>query len=487
MVVLQSMVHERAPMLDKSHTTYETTRWLVSFIVAYNPGAVSFADGALPTARRGVMPVNTDQAIRDYLEEPRGDLVVRSDSDAQFSPSQLTNPANNPRSLVIVSPAGNRTCDVRNGPFCKVNSIQFIPGERLWKIHLTFETYVTTAKHTTNSTPTRGLILNNRWSVQSDIDWQHMTTRIYQGICTVNANLLNDPAFNPNIAGYRTGIMDSIRQAFAGFSCPGGFQRTFVKVEMTPDGNNAVYVVRDEQRHYNQPNYPNVPRVEVQDSNWMSQGGTGKMLLDYALNAPAPSIADAAALIAAPWLSGPTMAIQHGRAAGIAFLKNLPKYRRTIIVRVWGNKLTSRNQLVTIALQVGQARMGNPAVINTATTDMTITGDSNRNITLNYTMEWSTGDTLLLIGGTPALSVANFFSPGFVGGPGGANWRDSIAQELEVSTAGGFVITNFATRNPPMGGTGGLDGSRSVSTNVSIAPMITQVLEEFGQAPGSPP
>ncbi len=154
-----------------------------------------------------------------------------------------------------------RPCDVRNGPFCKVNSIMEVPGERLWKIHLTFETYV---NENTSVTP---FILNNRWSVHQDINWQHMSTRVYQGICTVNAALLNDPNFTAAQPGYRPRILDSIRQSFAGFSVPNGFQRTFVKVEMTPDGHNAVYVVRDEQRHYNQPNNINVPRIEVQDAN----------------------------------------------------------------------------------------------------------------------------------------------------------------------------------------------------------------------------
>ncbi len=485
MTILQSTVHERAPQEDKSHTTYETTRWLVSFLVTYNPGSISFVGpggGAIPIPSAGAMPVSTDRQIREYLEEPRGQLVIRSASSANFSQVQLVNPANDPNSLVLLSPAKGRPCDVRRGPFCKVNSIQHIAGERMWKIHLTFETYVTG----TNAGQTRSLILNNRWSVHSDIDWQHMATRIYQGICTVNANLLNDPVFNPPIAGYRRGILDSIRQSFAGFSVPLGFQRTFVKVEMTPDGNNAVYVVRDEQRKYDQPQNPNVPRIEVQDSNFASQGSYGRAALQTLSRTNAPPVFSGPSAIGG-WFRNTVL--DQPLRAGAA---NLPKFNRNVVVRVWGNRQIGRDDLVSIALGVGSARMGNAAILDTTTSEIVITGDSNRCITLNWTCSWGMDASLGAFVGS-LVTIGNLFAPGLIGGPGGRNWRNSAGLELNVVTAKGFKITNAVNANPQMGGVGqpansvSTNAANSVSANASVAQMITQVLEGFGAAPGAAP
>ncbi len=400
--ILQSTVHERAPQHDKSHSTFECTRWLVSFLVTYNPGAISYpaVGGGLPIPGSGQMPVITDKTIRAFLEKPRGQLIVRSATAPNTPYANLVNPAVNPASVVIVSPEGNRVCDVRNGPFCKVNSVQEVPGERLWKIHLTFETYINTPAAITGL-PTIPFILNNRWSVTQDINWQHMSTRIYQGICTVNAALLNDPNFNPNIAGCRNRVLDSIRQSFAGFSVPLGFQRTFVKVEMTPDGNNAVYVVRDDQRHYNQPNQPDVPRIEVQDSNFCRHGSWGRGALQ-ALN------------LSPYWWDYNFGANVQRLTAGIsqAFATNLPRFNRNVIVRVWGNIKTQRPTLVSIALAIGAARMGQASVLSTTTSELVITGDSNRNITMNWsrsrltscvTLRWAVRAIRLIVSLEPVL------------------------------------------------------------------------------------
>lgn len=481
MTVLQSTVHERAPQQDKSHTTYETTRWLVSFLVTYNPASISFvAVGGLPLAGRGVMPVNTDQSIRDYLEEPRGQLVVRSVSNPSLTQLQLANPANDPKSIVISSPSKGRRCDVRNGPFCRVNSIQHIAGERLWKIHLTFETYVTG----TSAGQKRGLILNNRWSVTSDINWQHVTTRVYQGICTVNANLLNDStvgfAGNP---GYRSGVMDSIRQSFAGFTVPYGFQRTFVKVEMTPDGNNAAYVVRDEEQLYSKPGDPNVPRIEVHDSNWLQKMGWGAAVASN-MNPLAASIALSAQRLglstrAAMALAQPVMLPTTAMAVGVA---QIPKMSRTVIVRIWGNQLKARGDLVSRGMAIAAARLGRIAVFDVATAEIVVSGDSNNLVMVTWTTKWGRenayGDftNFVLDGGGTTV--------GGTKSSGSSAWVNSLGKKLDFNLPNNNVMTATPSKNPPFPNQGGTAGT---AVGDKIAPLITQVLESFGAAPGSVP
>lgn len=490
MRILQSTVHERAPQHDKSNSTYECTRWLVSFLVTYNPEAISYhglGGNIIPQPLSGRMPVLTDTAIRKFLEQPRGQLIVRSATTPNMPYVGLVNPNTDPGSIVICSPTGAgaamRPCDARNGPFCKVNSIQEVPGERLWKIHLTFETYV-------NENTGYPFILNNRWSVHQDINWQHMSTRVYQGICTVNAALLNDPNFTAaqtnalGLPGYIPNSLDSIRQSFAGFSVPVGFQRTFVKVEMTPDRNSAVYVVRDEQRHYNQPNALNVPKIDVQDANYVQHGSWGRAV---AQNMGQPPIG----LNFTPFFGPILMGEEALRRAAGAIAANLPRFNRNVIVRVWGNPKIQRPDLVSIGLAVASNRMGGAPILDTTTSELVVTGDSNRLITVNWSCQWGRDNAFASFTNAIAAITA-FFLPGLTGAPGGTSFASSTGTDLNVTAAvpavGSFQLTPNIVANPPMGGRqAGQGNTRSVlgSDTGNIAPLITQVLEGFNIAPGT--
>jgi len=473
--VIQSLVWEREMMFDQSFTTYECTRIRGSVIVSYNPGANSYeasADPALPPSRvAGKMPVETDKAIRAYLEQPRGTLIVES-AGARW----------------VRSPPTVRTsCDVRNGPFVRVNSIQHIPGERLWKIHLEFETYI-------NEMPIGdsfklAMIVSNRWSVSADVDWQHLTTRTYQGVCTFRGDLLRSVG-NP----LPTQQIDWMRSTFAAFGIPAGFQRTRVYVRNLPDGNSCEYTVVDTEQLWNKPaNCPAV-RIEVQDSAWGWTGSLGRAVAMAGTPIAMAATATVAAILT-PANPGPNLiaAARYAIEAGEAVASNFPKYYKRCHVRVWGNQQRPRNELTVLALNIVFTRLGVRALWDTYTAEILIAGDTNNYVDVSYMVSWDFGLTAL---GLPVATgiglLNNTIATGSGGQQGLQQWSGGIAAQSTTIplSSGGNLTQSFATAsdtiNPPFpNGLGLLPNSGTRGTWPGI--IVTQILENFNEHPAAVP
>lgn len=466
MTILQSLSWEREPLLDPSHTTYECTRYRGSVIVSYNPGAESFRGNAitLPTPSPGEMPVTTDVAIRRFLEQPRGQLVVTSAGGLTF----LKSP---PSSGVGVSDGPglptHRFCDVRNGPFIRVNSVAEIPGERLWKINLEFETYINEHPNVRGSSYPP-LILSNRWFAFDDTNWQHLRTRTYQGTCTVRGDILQAQTGNQKYVDY-------FRKDFCGFNVPNGFQRESIKVTVTPDGNTAHYTVTDVEQLFSKGRNNPAVRIEVADTAWTSLSGLNRALA-------AASDSNALGWVVAP--VGIAQDLQSIFATRPPAATLLSKMYKNVIVRCWGNRVTPREKLTDYAMAVALTRMGRAGVFDTTLAELLVSGDTNNFVQVNYTIRWGPDAFADLLGSFGSSLVTVALGP--LAGPGQTGFQQAISQSPN-QTAGGFTYSqkNPVQANPIFPGAASND-TVGVKGTSPLYYLVTQALEQFDDSPAAP-
>jgi len=488
---IQSLVWQREPMFDPSNTTYECTRWSGSVIVSYNPGANSFAAGNPPVIQSGKFPAETDNAIRNYLEQPRGNLVVTSLGID-----------------VVQTPEPGRVCDVRNGPYVRVNSIAQVQGERLWKIHLEFETYINefpTERSNNNLPP---IFVSNRWYCTDDINWQHLRTRMYQGVCTVRGDVLQQQDAESR-------YVDALRSQFAGFSVQDGFQRDRVHVTVNPDGNTAHYAIIDTEQLFSKSNNCPAIRLEVMETNWLWKGSLGRAVSQVGgWEGVTGRGITAATSLNVGWVF--TELSNWGRAVQ----SNLPKAYKHVVVRCWGNQTTSRQALVVYAWNVANARMvqgGNPRpLIDTTTSETVISQDSNNFVQVSETINWGEDVNAGFFGpitGVPIIAAQQAF---------GANVFADVQEQFMRSVQGtpNFIandansvpITFTQTQrlnNPPFPAASGTRGSSALPSQSgyiarfpvvgapvvppiftparrpNLQTLLTQVLEGFNTPPAS--
>ncbi len=470
---------DREPMIDLAgRTTYESTRVRGSLVVTYNPGAITYTATGNPPVPNVVpaMPVVTDVAIRNFLEQPRGLLIVKSGNT-----EWLRSPRNG-------SDGKPLACDARNGPFLRANNIQYIQGERCWKINLEIETFVNNYP-TDSATAPQPTIISNRWYAIDDTNWQHLRTRIYQGVCTVNAGWLQTRTATRK-------YVDDLRVEFAAFTVPPGFQREQVHVTVTPDGNSAHYTVVDTEKLFNLDDNCPAVRIAVADSAWVWAGSLSRAV------AQSSSISRAAGWVgalSASFQGAPfdvkTMAdfgavTLSGTAAG-----NLPKYYKNTVVRVWGNQRASRTDLVNYGLRVAIYRMGRPNLLDVGTTELIISQDSENYVQISQTFNWSPEIAVNFFGGP---MIGNVVAAGTLIGPNGAQgiggrnaFNQAVREDPDTVTNGppeGVVhhtqaygsIANIT--NPIFPSSEQTRGTANQDP-VSLQTLVTQALESFNGSP----
>ncbi len=469
--VVDSIVWEREPLMDQAGgTTYECTRIRGSVIVTYNPGAISYRfrdqmNEFAPPPFPGKFPEETDREIRRYLEQPRGKLEVISAGVVWLS-----------------SPIGEYVCDVRNGPFMRVNSIAKIPGERLWQIHLEFETYINEFPRAGKQKP---LIVSNRWYAYDDTNWQHLRTRVYQGTCTVRGDVLQAEVGTDK-------FIDSLRSSFCAFTIPKGFQRENVKVTVTPDGNTAHYTITDVEQLFNKSDNCPAVRINVSDTTWTWRGSVGRAFRQVGGVAGLGStfIGNAVNLLAAGetgignFITGSADQVNRLANAG---LDNLPKSGRNVNVECWGNQRTKRISLVNYALAVVNARLGQQFAMNTYTSELIVSQDTQNFVSVKLTLTWGLDLSANILGGAPGaaaqgvinLNDAAIAQTSFVAGIGAS----------PNTTAGGYTLTQSdLLLNVPFPASNGTRGTAAVApSSPSLQTLLTQVLEGFNKSPAAVP
>lgn len=500
--VLRSNPWVREVVLDESNQSYKWTKWTISAVVTYNPEAITYAPSAggggngpgvnqrgpgggpdtgagAPTPggvfRRSVgdaggpsrMPADTDVAIRRFFEFPRGNLVV-------FSTDMLTG---QPTSVVLRSPAINpngstQACDANNGPFCKVNSIQEVAGERLWQIHLVFETYI--REDSLASGQVAPILVSNQWSVSTGTNWQHLTTRIIEGIVHFRADRLIN-TLNP---------AEAFRSTFAAFTVPSGFQRTEVLCRTLASGNQVAYRVVDTDQPFQKIGIANKNsvRLEYSESSWVWVGSAGRALgasISNLMSTITPGN------ILTPFAIGGAVA-NFVRGQSAAIMNELPKRYKTCTVRAWGNRDMRRPGLTNLALSLSTSLMGTRAWIDTTTSETIISYHSAQMMAqVQTTSKWSFSEAggitslpnLINLGNlfaNPDAGTGDFTLAGFIG----AGESTPLLQ----------IVPNANPQTPFPYDSGTRGTWSSVSDPQILARLTTQVLESLGdQNPGAPP
>ncbi len=416
----------------------------------------------------GKFPEETDREIRRYLEQPRGKLEVISAGVVWLS-----------------SPIGEYVCDVRNGPFVRVNSIAKIPGERLWQINLEFETYINEFPRAGKQKP---LIISNRWHAHDTTNWQHVRTRVYSGVCTVRGDVLQAEIGTDK-------FIDSLRGSFCAFTVPLGFQREEVKVTVTPDGNTAHYTVTDVEQLFNKSaNCPAV-RIDVSDTTWNWRGSVGRYLAQIGgtTGQMTQFINNAGALADNPTPGGlfgfAGSTASQVNATGNAILNNLPKSGRNIVVNCWGNQRTKRITLVQYAIAVVNARLNQQFALNTYTSEIIVSQDTQNFVSVRLTLTWGMDLAGNALGGLPGAIVQ-----GLIENTIGSTAMDAYVAGIGSNpntTAGGFTLSqssNPLLPNVPFPASNGTRGTAAVApSSPSLQTLLTQVLEGFNKSPAAVP
>jgi hypothetical protein len=465
--ILQSTDWQKEAMFDPSNTTYLYTKIRGDLVLEYNPSAASFVPGAagpgsVPFVLPGQMPAQTEMTIRRFLEQPRGQVIATSAGfNWLVSPAQTAN--------------GRMKCDANNGPFIKVNSIRQIQGERLWIINIGVETFINETP-ATNATGLPPLILSNRWYAHDTTNAQALRVRVYQGVVTCRADVLQA---QPNDAsGNSTAYIDYFRDQFANFTVPIGFQRTSVDCTVTPDGLTCHYKVVDEEQLWSKGRLNPCCRIEMADTNWISLTKANNMLsqamgLEWRL---------------LDFISGENRAPELTRRAAVA----LSRIYKNIVVRVWGTQNTNRRTLVTYAMAAVIARMGVQAIIDTTLSEIIVTADTSNFVQVNFTIHWgpdvAQGFLGNLIGGAVVVADNVLFNGAI--GPGQRAFSTSIGQS-STTTAGGFTHSQARAQNPPFPGSAfthslGVRGSAASYVQGPLVCLVTQALEQFDGQPASP-
>lgn len=496
--VLRSNPWVREVVLDESQQSYRWTKWTISAIVTYNPAAVTYAPsagggaggagrnprglGGMPDTGAGAptpggvfnppgpqrMPADTDVAIRRFLEFPRGALVV-------LSTDMLTGL---PNSVVLRSPAQNpngsfQACDANNGPFCKVNSIQEIAGERLWQIHVVFETYIREDSLASGASPPT--LVSNQWSVATDTNWQHLTTRVIEGMVHFRADRLIN-TLNP---------AEAFRSTFAAFTVPNGFQRKQVLCRTLASGNQIAYRIVDSEEPFQKAGQPATAsvRLEYTESSWMWRGSFARGAAQAIQNRPTAGIGTFLNPVALGAFARDLVLNPINSA-----INQLPKCYKTVIARAWGNREMSRAGLINLVMALANSRMGTVSLWLPATSETIITYHSAQMMAqIQSTYNWSFSET----GGIG--NVQNLFTIGTslfsapAGGVGNATF-DAYARQPEDSPQL-FVEPNFNRPQAPMPHDSATRGTWYQNTDPQFfARLTTQVLESIGaQDPGAPP
>lgn len=507
MRVVQSLPHARTVELDESRNSYKWTRWDLSFIVTLEPLALSAnlvsppynnlnvapltanaANYQNKTSVKPTMPGVTDTLIRRFLEYPRGQLIVTASGPplaADGTPQPIKNFTTNASVVVLRSPAAGMECDANSGPFCKVNSIQEVAGERMWLLHLTFTTYIY-EDSLDSITGTPPILISNRWAVTTDTNESHLTDRIVEGI----VHFRNDQLLAAE-TGNGESITDFYRSVFASFTVPSGFQRKKVQCTTLAQGNMVRYRIVDREQPLQQVNIGNadkVPsiRLEYTERSWMWRGSAARAV-GQGLDAPARVPAWAEPFLPLFGAGGVAAFNLLIRGANVLHsgAKQLPKRYKTVIVRAWGNRLFDRAAIVGRAVQLLVGRMGTASLLLPHTAEMSISYHSAQMMAqAEQTFEWSFSDAPT-VSITTALNLTNLlFNNPDRRGVGDLLFDGYAGQNADVT---GMLQRSPNFTQPPFPSQSGTHGTWPRFSPAYLADLATQTLESIGASPDAPP
>ena len=223
---------------------------LLSTYRATNPNVTLVADGTLPTnvgpgQSRQTFAVHTDRAIRDWMMQPRRQLIF----SIGVTPSLVSPSINSDGTVANVN--GRTTTDAWNGPVPLSCDVVAVSGTKTFLVDYAIETYVNESQIFVTKP---SVLLAHRWSATEDIDQDFYQTRTIKGVARFRTDRL----------AYLGNLPDDFRQllfhpmpgggfdaAIDGYAMPVGWKRTLINVDAAEDGSTLSYALVDKQVYLN--------------------------------------------------------------------------------------------------------------------------------------------------------------------------------------------------------------------------------------------
>lgn len=312
---------------------YLYTRNLIRVQGIYNPKATSYrGDMTSPERNAGSPAALTDSSIRHLLMQPRGRLYYTAGNP---NCAALPNPlALNALPPVRVPPADiDYIIDANNGPIPISCDVTRITGTETWWVDFTIKADVNEC-YRQYSQP--AFVLSHRWNMTHDIDVNHFTTRIVRG----RAIFRTDEVLRKKIT------LDNARAAFF-HPIPDNMQRENVRVWIDEDNTTLHYSFIDREKSHIIL-WENVTRVEA----WASFAEKSPALAEVAAGAATDLAGRAKSLLSGLFSTqldiGNTISEVLGITYGTpisTFIAKQPVTTLEVVVRVWGNRKATRDEL----------------------------------------------------------------------------------------------------------------------------------------------
>lgn len=399
----------REIILSDDGVDYLYTQTTVDVTVTYNPATTSYASGTksgVPSP--GVaFAGRTDRILTDYLSQPRRRLLMWT-YDKDLS-----------KRVYLESPSGQGTKandglvgDAKNGPVCKVCSVQEVHGARTWIMHLQFTTWVN------NCYDKDSPILSHRWERNIDTDEQFRAIVTTTGTVVFHAGRLysENPRQSPDF--YREQFFQPP---------PPNFAREHVNVNVSSDNTTARYTVVDVERFFNVGGHGDpfgvspAVKVEAHLTTWCGFGSIGNVISQNA-----PTIASTM------WESipGPMDIVSPGGMGRFVYragsanvnmvrqmsgtaVDQLPKYYANIKVRAHGARNSSRRDLSELCMAIAFSRLGSPTFWTWANRSEIVMNQDlcDTFVEIDFTLRWMDQTWVQLVGALGPIAASASMLP----------------------------------------------------------------------------
>jgi hypothetical protein len=318
----------RQAIYSEDGCDYLYTYWRGDFFAVMNPSDLMAYNAALQVVLGTPVPTS-DIAIRHPLLLPRLQLTITEGRTVL-----LSCPAN----LAGVQYA----TDADNGPFPLHFNIEEDFGDKTNLVRYIIECRINECPKTSQATQ-RTVVLSQRWTQVINVDEDHYSVRITDGLVIFRSDELLAQALNP----------DQLRGGL-GHPVPENMQRYNIRVVQESDKVTYRYHFEERELPFNLQNIPQgLTRIEAYETRWFRQDDYSQAVADFAGGALSATLG-AASLI--PGVGTAAIVAAKG-AAAVAGRVKPPSFQVHIFIRVWGNRTSQRQDLAALGLGIVMARL----------------------------------------------------------------------------------------------------------------------------------
>lgn len=325
--------YSETPIMDE-RGNYVLTQFDIRWRGYYNPATVSYRRvGQALLNFFGEFPPTTENAVRHFLSQPRGQLIWTVNSIDQLR-----------------SPIDGATIDSQNGPIPVVHQINKVEGNKTYEVVWGVTTWLSECDKWTSSPPT---MLSNTWEQSETItgdEGRYYCVRVTNGRAKFDTSRI-PAAYVPD--DYRRWVLPALLN---------GFRRDRIDVTATADGSAIQYQVVDVEQRVGM-RARDVSKIDVIQSAGVTLPSITNTI-NTTVNAVGTSYS--AGMVAAKTAEKAGLSNRAvegiGRAGAIlafaqAFAATIPVESYEITVKVWGTKNASMAYLQGIGDKIISFRL----------------------------------------------------------------------------------------------------------------------------------